>query len=83
VGDHWEPKGRKGPSDEQAARGQAQNPTKTAGGVDVNAPKEHLMKVAQKLDIKGRSRMNKDELVTAIQRANARSTAQARGGRRR
>ena len=40
------------------------------------------MEVAKKLDIKGRSRMTKDELVTAIQRANARSTAAARGRRR-
>jgi hypothetical protein len=85
VGDHWEPKGqgRKGPSDEQARRGQAQNQVPTAAGVDANAPKEHLMEVARKLDIKGRSRMNKGELVNAIQRANARSTAQARGGKRR
>jgi cation transport regulator ChaB len=82
VGDHWEPKERKGPSDEQAARGQAQNPTKTAGGVDANASKGHLMEVAKELDIKGRSRMSKADLVTAIQRANNRSTAQARGRRR-
>lgn len=78
VGDHWEPKGRKGPSDEQAARGRAQNPTKTAGGVDARAPREHLMEVAKELEIRGRSRMSKDELVGAIQRANNRSTAQAR-----
>jgi hypothetical protein len=84
VGDHWEPKGsgRKGPSDEQARRGQARDQVKTAGGVDANAPKEHLMEVAKKLDIKGRSRMNKAELVSAIQRANTRSTAAARGRRR-
>jgi ChaB/Rho termination factor, N-terminal domain len=84
VGDHWEPKGqgRKGPSDEQAARGQAQNEVPTAGGVDANAPKEHLMEVAKRLDIKGRSSMNKGELVNAIQRANNRETAQARGRRR-
>jgi hypothetical protein len=82
VGDHWEPKGRKGPSDEQARRGQARDQVRTAGGVDANAPKGHLMEVAKKLDIKGRSRMTKDELVTAIQRANARSTAAARGRRR-
>jgi hypothetical protein len=85
VGDHWEAKGegRKGPSDEQAARGQAQNPVKTAGGVDANAPKEHLMEVAKRLDIKGRSRMSKADLVSAIQKANARETAEARGDKRR
>jgi hypothetical protein len=82
VGDHWEPKGSKGPSDEQARRGQARNEVPTAGGVDANAPKEHLMEVAKRLDIKGRSRMNKGELVNAIQRANNRQTAEARGRRR-
>ncbi|HEX7746958.1 MAG TPA: ChaB family protein, partial [Micromonosporaceae bacterium] len=48
VGDHWEPKGRRGPSDPQAAQGAAGGGATTqrrptAAGVDVNAPKEHLM----------------------------------------
>ncbi|NIH83398.1 ChaB family protein [Amycolatopsis granulosa] len=78
VGDHWEEKGRKGPSDKQAARGAGRKPTKTAGGVDASASKQHLYDVAKKLDIKGRSSMSKDELVKAIQKANDRKTAQAR-----
>ncbi|MEJ3744744.1 ChaB family protein [Actinomycetes bacterium KLBMP 9797] len=78
VGDHWEPKNGKGPSDEQAARSRRAKPAKTAGGVNANASKEHLMAVAKKLDIRGRSRMNKSELVEAIQKANNRSTAKAR-----
>jgi hypothetical protein len=78
VGDHWEPKARRGPSDAQAARGRNARPTKTAGGVDANASKAHLMEVAKRLDIRGRSRMTKTELVDAIQKANARSTARAR-----
>jgi cation transport regulator ChaB len=74
VGDHWEEKGRKGPSDEGAAhRGR-----KTAGGVDANASKAHLMDVAKQLDITGRSSMSKDELVEAIQKANNRETRKAR-----
>jgi cation transport regulator ChaB len=77
VGDHWEPKEKKGPSDEQAARGRNQRPTKTAEGVDANASKEHLMRVARRLDIRGRSGMRKDELVDAIRKANARQTRQA------
>jgi hypothetical protein len=78
VGDHWEPKGRKGPSDEQASgAGRAQD-RPTAGGVDANASKKHLMDVAKKLDISGRSSMKKDELVDAIQKANNRKTAKAR-----
>ncbi|MFD2092086.1 ChaB family protein [Blastococcus deserti] len=79
VGDHWEPKegGRKGPSDEQAQGGRGTN-RKTAGGVDANASKDHLLEVAKKLDISGRSRMKKEELVEAIQKANDKKTADAR-----
>jgi cation transport regulator ChaB len=78
VGDHWEPKGRKGPSDAQAAGGGPQRRAPTAGGVDVNARKEHLLAVARRLDVPGRSRMTKGELVKAIQKANNRLTAAAR-----
>lgn len=78
VGDHWEPKEHKGPSDEQAARSYREPATRTAGGVDANATKEHLMSIAQRLDIKGRSSMSKDELVTAIGKANNRRSARAR-----
>jgi hypothetical protein len=46
--------------------------------VDANASKAHLMEVARRLDIRGRSRMTKPELVDAIQRANDRSSRRAR-----
>ncbi len=75
VGDHWEQKGRGGPSDANAAHGRGGT---TAGGVDANAPKSHLEDLAKRLDIKGRSRMSKSELVEAIQRANAKATREAR-----
>jgi cation transport regulator ChaB len=78
VGDHWEPKGDKGPSDAKAAGGRDTN-AETAGGVDANASKTHLMGVAKRLDISGRSRMTKSELVDAIQKANAAATRKARG----
>jgi hypothetical protein len=78
VGDHWEPKSRRGPSDEQARRGAGQRPTRTAGGVDAAASKQHLYEVAKRLDISGRSSMSKQELVDAIQRANERETSRAR-----
>jgi cation transport regulator ChaB len=79
VGDHWEPKDHKGPSDPQAAGGRAtQGSRETAGGVDANATKKHLMDLAKRLDVSGRSRMSKPELVEAIQRANDRSTRRAR-----
>jgi cation transport regulator ChaB len=79
VGDHWEAKGGKGPSDRQAAGGRGQPTRPTAGGVDANAPKAHLLDVARKLDISSRSRMKKGELVAAIEKANASRTRQARG----
>jgi ChaB/Rho termination factor, N-terminal domain len=81
VGDHWEPKGRKGPSDEQAAGPGRRTNRPTAGGVDAKASKKHLMDVAKKLDITGRSSMRKDELVDAINKANTRQTAQSRGNK--
>jgi hypothetical protein len=37
------------------------------------------MQVAKNLEIKGRSRMTKSDLVEAIRKANARSTRTARG----
>ena len=79
VGDHWEPKagGRKGPSDAQAEGGRDTD-RETAGGVDANATKEHLLDVAKRLDVSGRSSMTKDQLVEAVQRANDRETRRAR-----
>ncbi len=79
VGDHWEPKDHKGPSDPQAEGGRDTN-RETKGGVDANATKEHLLEVAKELDISGRSSMRKDELVDAIQKANDRATRKAREG---
>ena len=78
VGDRWEPKERKGPSDERAAEGGLDSDKPTAGGVDANASKEHLYEVAKRLDVGGRSNMTKDELVEAIGKANDRATAKAR-----
>lgn len=77
VGDRWKRKDKAGPSDAQAKGGKNTN-RKTAGGVDANASKKHLYKVAQKLDIEGRSKMSKKQLVKAIQKENDRRTAKAR-----
>lgn len=78
IGDHWERKGGKGPSDAQAERSYRDRPVRTAGGVDANATKDHLMQVARRLDVPGRSTMNKRELVRAIEQANDRRTARSR-----
>ena len=83
VGDHWERKESPGPSDDRAAEGGASaraGDTGTAGGVDANASKQHLLELARRLDVRGRSRMTKDELVEAVRKANDRATAQARKG---
>jgi cation transport regulator ChaB len=77
VGDHWEPKDHEGPSDAQAEGG-ADTDRETKGGVDANASKEHLMDLAKRLDVHGRSSMTKDELVDAIRKASDRATARAR-----
>jgi cation transport regulator ChaB len=77
VGDHWEPKEDYGPSDRQAEGG-VDTERPTAGGVDANASKKHLMELARRLDVKGRSSMSKDELVEALERANNRESARAR-----
>ncbi|MGV0627745.1 Rho termination factor N-terminal domain-containing protein, partial [Mycolicibacter minnesotensis] len=45
----------------------------SAEGVDANAGKQHLLDVARRLDIRGRSTMRKAELVTAIKKHNRRA----------
>jgi cation transport regulator ChaB len=80
VGDHWEDKGHKGPSDPQAERStpRSRSGGETAGGVDANASKSHLYDVAKRLDISGRSKMGKSELVEAIKKENDRRTRRSR-----
>ncbi|NUO98700.1 MAG: cation transport regulator ChaB [Nonomuraea sp.] len=74
IGDHWEPKEKKGPSD----KGATDRSGRTAEGVDANASKEHLQGVASRLGVRGRSRMTKKELVDAIKKANRKATAKSR-----
>lgn len=70
VGDHWEPKARKGPSDEQSAlSGAAARAGRgaSAGGVDVlGHTRAELDARAAALGIRGRSAMNKTQLAQAI-----------------
>ncbi|NWF29112.1 ChaB family protein [Streptomyces sp. PKU-EA00015] len=79
VADHWERKehGRKGPSDPRA-RTPRQRPARSGEGVDENATKQHLYDLAQRLDITGRSRMSRSELLEAIRKENRSKTRQAR-----
>ncbi len=82
VGDHWEEKDEKGPSDPQAKKSGAAARTGTAksyGGVDAEgSTKEELMEKARDADIAGRSKMTKDELADALRKSNDRATAKAR-----
>jgi len=74
VGDHWEPKSKKGPSDPQAAksgRAARRSRTPTAGGKDVGTTKQELMEQARRRDIPGRSKMSKDQLLRALRRSKS------------
>ena len=77
VGDHWERKAENGRSDRKAAGGRNTR-AETEEGVDANASKAHLLDIAKRLDIPGRTRMTKDELVDEIKKANRRETAASR-----
>ncbi|SKD96743.1 ChaB family protein [Mycobacteroides abscessus] len=74
VGDHWEEKETRGPSDERARSGGPNARGKTAEGVDTSATKDHLLSIARRLEIRGHSSMNKEELVAAIEKANRRES---------
>ncbi len=82
VGDHWEPKEHRGPSDAQAARGvgqDSQTARPTGGGVDVEGhSRDELYARARDLGVKGASRMKKAELAREIDKANQRATRKAR-----
>jgi cation transport regulator ChaB len=68
VGDHWEPKDGKGPSDPRAKNPRArENEGEAFGGVDVEGnSKQELYERAQEMDIPGRSNMSKADLARAI-----------------
>jgi cation transport regulator ChaB len=70
VGDHWEPKEKKGPSDPRAKHPEARRGKgKSYGGVDFEGhSKKELYERAKALGIKGRSSMSKDKLAEAIAR---------------
>jgi hypothetical protein len=72
VGDHWEPKAHKGPSDPRSAKStpeKRRGKGETFGGVDFYGhTKEELYDRAKKLGVEGRSKMSKKELARAIER---------------
>ena len=70
-GDHWELKDEPSASDEGFAD--------AAGGVDKKKTKAELLDDAREAGIEGRSKMDKEELVEALDKHNRRETARARG----
>jgi len=71
VGDHWEPKEHRGPSDPQAAQSAPralEQRRQTAQGVDGTAPKRHLDDVARKVGISQPQDLSKDDLVRRSKR---------------
>jgi cation transport regulator ChaB len=72
VGDHWEAKDKRGPSDQRAKSGGPDARGETHEGVNANATKEHLLDVARRLNIRGRSTMTKQELIEALEKENRR-----------
>ena len=82
VGDHWEPKDERGPSDPRA-EGHGPNPEgESFRGVDVEGKtKDELLDEARKLGAHVTTHMKKAEVAEAIERANDRETRAARAGR--
>ena len=73
VGDHWEPKDHKGPSDPRAAEGGPDASGPSFGGVDVlGKTKEQLLDEARTLGAHATTHMTKAELASEIERANNR-----------
>lgn len=70
VGDHWEAKDRKGPSDPRSTHSTAEKRAgkgETFGGVDYYGhTKDELYERARKAGIEGRSQMSKRELARAL-----------------
>jgi hypothetical protein len=70
VGDHWEAKDHKGPSDPRSKRSTAEKRAgkgETFGGVDEEGhSRKELYDRAKAMDIPGRSKMDKKELARAI-----------------
>jgi hypothetical protein len=72
VGDRWEPKPRRGPSDPRSTRttqAKRRGEGETFGGVDLYGhTREELYRRARSIGVEGASRMTKKELARAIAR---------------
>lgn len=79
VGDHWEPKDHRGPSDPRAAEGGPDASGTSYGGVDVlGKTKEQLLAEGRQLGAHVTTHMTKAQLASEIERANQRADRQRR-----
>jgi cation transport regulator ChaB len=82
IGDHWEEKDHKGPSDPKSEKSYSDpgyDQAESYGGVDERgSSKKELQAKAKKLGISGYSNMNKKELAEAIHKSNEEQTARSR-----
>lgn len=62
----------------RAPRSQGQQATRPAARVGTDTTKAHLMEVAKQLEVPGRSRMSKGELIEAIEQTSSRSMRKPR-----
>jgi hypothetical protein len=74
LGDRWVPRSPQSARTAQATRRSASSanssrPTQS-GNIDMKSTKDNLMNAARRMQIPGRSRMNKPELVAALRKAN-------------
>lgn len=81
VGDHWEPKDHRGPSDPRAAQHGPDADGASYGGVDVEGKtKDQLLGEARELGAHVTMHMTKAEVAEAIEKANKRADRAARAG---
>jgi cation transport regulator ChaB len=82
VGDHWEPKDKKGPSDPRASEGGPDASGPSYGGVDVlGKTKAQLLDEGRRLGAHVTTHMTKAEVATEIERANQREDRARRSER--
>ncbi len=82
IGDHWEPKAERGPSDSRAEQHGPGASAPSYGGVDVEGKtKDQLRTEARDLGADVTAHMSKDDLATAIEKANRREDRKRREGR--
>lgn len=78
VGDHWEPKDERGPSDPRAEQHGPNASGASYRGVDVEGKtKDELLGEARELGAHVTTHMRKSEVAEAIERANDRATRHA------